>query len=176
MLEPTDENLVELCHIVEDTLPALRFFPQGSGGIAVARAIGNLVTSLDEARQLCQQIVEEYDDWPGPATLREHYLRLRRPAEPPRLERPQITCEACRDLGYRRAIGGRFERCSCANGDGLPDSLLELLNRPPRLTTVLEGPRRRGAACSPVSLREEMEVLREAAEQYQARHAPSESA
>lgn len=172
-LEPTEQNLAGLCEIVENTLPALRFFPAGTGGVAVARLVGKLVNSLEEARRLCELLVEEYDEWPGPATLRAHYLQLFHKdvmyPEGRGWEKPAINCKACQDFGYRTALGGRFVRCECVVGQELPGDLLTLLNRPPAQTMLLDRPRRRGAASTPATPEEEREVLGRALTEHQAR-------
>lgn len=121
--------LEELTEIIDIHLTALRFFPGGAGSLAVARLLAELVNSVDEARQLCRTIVEDYDEWPGPATVRRLYLEQFRKSpiwQPP--PRP-IKCVACQDWGCVRGPEGNWQACACF--PEFPTEILDLMNRPP---------------------------------------------
>jgi len=127
-------DLMALDHIqelVQTHLAALRFFPSGLGRLAVARLIAKLVDSVEEARRLCEAIVEECDTWPGPATVRRryaelfHFEQLYPPAQ--KLRAPRIQCQACQDWGRVRGPDGKWTPCSCT--PEFPAGILATLNR-----------------------------------------------
>jgi hypothetical protein len=139
-------DLVALTHVqelVQTHLAALKFFPKGSGGLAVARLLAALVDSVEQARRLCQAIVEECDEWPGPATLRRRYMELFDfdKLYPPvrKLTPPQIHCQACHDWGRVQAPDGKWVACACT--PDFPPGLLELMNRPVAVTRRRNGRR-----------------------------------
>lgn len=132
-LNPKNHALLEeLAEIIDTHLTALKFFPGGAGSVAVARLVAKLVDSIEEARQLCEAIVQECDEWPGPATLRHRYLNQFHPerifGRAPEYKPEPIQCTACQDWGRRRDLDGKWVACQCT--PDFPPRLLELMNRP----------------------------------------------
>jgi hypothetical protein len=89
------------------------------------------VASTDQARQLCRAVVEDWDEWPGPASLRRKYLEMfRRDAlygNPPRLIPVALKCQVCQDWGRVRDSRGVWVPCTCT--PDFPLDVLEALNR-----------------------------------------------
>jgi len=137
-------SLGEIQEIVDTHLTALRFFPAGAGSVAVARLVAELVDSVDQACQLCRAIVEDWDEWPGPASLRGKFLELFRKDQlygnPPRLKPEPVQCALCQDWGRIRGPGGKWTACQCT--PDFPAEVLEALNRPPRPTLTPDQLRR----------------------------------
>jgi hypothetical protein len=72
------ETIAELCA----GLTALKFFPTDPGGRAeVMLLIGRMATNEDQVRWLVQRLLDLYDEWPGPRTLRAVFCHRYKPAD-----------------------------------------------------------------------------------------------
>lgn len=76
---PDKEDRARVVEITAD-LAALRWFPDSAAGqAAVSRLILRLVDSIDQARWLIAEMLDQYDEWPGPKTLQEIFEGKFRP-------------------------------------------------------------------------------------------------
>lgn len=132
-LDPNNPQVLEeLTEIIDLHLTALKYFPGGAGSLAVARLLAELVDSPEQARQLCCNVVNSYDEWPGPATFRRCYFQEFRKellyGKLPKYTPHEIQCQACQDWGRVPGPDGKWQACACS--PDFPPEILERMNRP----------------------------------------------
>lgn len=77
--------------------------------------------------------VRLWDRWQGLGALRETFRGMSIPLEQREWQNPHKpidpVCLTCHDTGYNKSAEGKAERCTCANGEALPQGLLDRMNR-----------------------------------------------
>ncbi len=100
----------------------LKFFPSGEKASAqLAEILCEICQSSFEADRLLVGMLERYNEWPGPVSLRELQIHLKHSSsEWPGLgAKPPVACEMCEDNGHVNGI-----RCICSAGQTLPEGVL----------------------------------------------------
>lgn len=121
----------------------LRYFP-ANGLEAVAGLIRDLCPTEEIARMLLARVIAEYDDWPGPSSLKRIATELKGGARPDHQRwQPAWKGKAAEKEGWRKAVcrdcgdfgnifndrAGRYERCRCHLGEETEQSFLDSLNK-----------------------------------------------
>lgn len=114
-------------------LAGLKGFPHD-----YAEAIKELVIALQctESEQRARDVIDRYVcgievmDCPRPPDIRREIFNSRTlVAPPPDSFDASALCEICESWGYILK-DGKYERCSCANGQQLEQTLLDMMNAP----------------------------------------------
>jgi hypothetical protein len=97
MNDPTERDREEMADLVIDLL-ALRYLAKDALP-GVARLLLGTVTDIEDARRFVDDILENFDQWPGPASILDRYRQTSgREPEPKWLQRSRAGLPPVEEL------------------------------------------------------------------------------
>jgi len=84
------EDTERVIEHVSKYLCQLLYFPSEElAHYGIAEKLAGICNSLEEVQKLCVAFIEEYDEWPGPASFHNYCLEWRQRSEPASDEKPE---------------------------------------------------------------------------------------
>lgn len=116
-------------------LGVLKHYWTDAAVVKIGEIIADMCKDGTEARWLVNEIVREYNEWPGPKALKDtydaHFIKAQANVFKGWGEKPETLCVRCGDMGTVRPNGARYERCGCTNGRQVEQKYLDYLNSAP---------------------------------------------